>query len=130
MPRLRHAGLAVAFLAGIASPAGPTSATTESATGMWDRVDGLGGVRIAPCGGALCGHVVWLRDRAGPASIGQRVLYGMRRSAANTWTGSAVNPADGQTYAGTMTLEGSRLLTRGCALGGLVCQSVWLTRAR
>ncbi len=74
--------------------------------------------------------MIWLKDSAGPAHIGQRVLYDMRRTAANTWSGSAVNPADGQTYAGTMTVSGSRLLTQGCALGGMVCQSVWLSRAR
>ena len=126
MPRLRLALVAgMLFLAGsaLASPEG-------GATGLWNRDDGLGGVRIAHCGAALCGHVVWLKNDAGPAHIGQRVLYNMRQTAANTWAGSAVNPADGQTYAGTMTVSGSRLLTRGCALGGLVCQSVWLSRAR
>ena len=127
MPRrLRLALLAATpLLAGsaLASPG-------DGATGVWNRDDGLGGVRIARCGAALCGHVVWLKNDAGPAYIGQRVLYGMRPTAANTWAGSAVNPADGQTYAGTMTVSGSRLLTRGCALGGMVCQSVSLSRAR
>lgn len=108
-----------------------TGAPEGGATGLWNRDDGLGGVRIAACGnGALCGRVVWLRDKAGPAYIGQRVLFDMHRTAENTWSGSAVNPADGQTYAGTMTVSGSRLMTRGCAMGGLICQSVGLTRAR
>lgn len=78
----------------------------------------------------LCGHVVWLRGGAGPAHVGQRALYDMRQMAANTWVGSAVNPAHGRNYAGTTTVSGSRLLTRGCALGGMICQSVSLTRAR
>lgn len=124
-------GLRVAVLAATLLAAGLALAASEDgATGTWNRVDGLGGVRIARCGTALCGDVVWLKDTAGPAHIGQRVLYDMRRTAANTWAGSAVNPADGQTYAGTMTVSGSRLLTRGCALGGMICQSVWLTRVR
>lgn len=124
LPSSRLLCFAVFFLLGasaIAAEGGPT--------GLWDRDDGLGGVRIVPCGGALCGHVVWLRDEGGPAHIGQRVLFGMHRTGQDTWSGSAVNPSDGQTYAGTMTLSGSRLLTRGCALGGMVCQSVALSRA-
>ena len=96
------------------------SAATQGPTGRWDRDDGLGGVQISACGTALCGHVVWLRDKNGPGHVGQRVLYDMRMTAANIWTGSAVNPADGQTYAGTLTLSGSRMITRGCALGGMI----------
>lgn len=97
--------------------------------GMWDRDDGLGGVRIAPCGADLCGHVVWLKEANGPAFIGEKVLFGMRQTSADTWSGSAHNPEDGRDYAGTMTLAGDRLLTRGCVFGGLICRSVGLTRA-
>lgn len=98
--------------------------------GVWNRDDGLGGVRIAPCGGnRLCGHVVWLRDTKGPAFIGQKVLFDMQKTGADTWSGSAHNPEDGRDYAGTMTLAGDRLMTRGCAFGGLICQSVGLSRA-
>ena len=102
----------------------------SGATGVWDRDDGLGGVRITMCGDALCGHVVWLRDKDGPAFIGQKVLFDMRQTAADTWSGTAHNPEDGRDYAGTMTLAGDRLVTRGCVFGGLICKSVGLTRAR
>lgn len=100
--------------------------------GVWNRDDGLGGVRIAPCGGGarLCGHVVWVRDKNGPAYIGEQVLFDMQKTSADTWSGSAHNPDDGRDYAGTMTLAGNHLLTRGCALGGLICKSVGLSRAK
>lgn len=113
------------------------SATTSSIAapnlgpaGRWDREDGLGGIEITPCGEALCGRITWLRDTDTPARVGQEVLYDMRRTAEETWTGSASNPEDGRTYAGTMTLAGSRLLTKGCILGGLICRSVALSRPR
>lgn len=123
--------LALSLTLVCASLAAPGAfARAAGPTGVWNRDDGLGGVRIARCGDALCGHVVWLRDPSGPAYIGQKVLFGMRATAANTWTGSAHNPEDGGTYAGTMVLAGDRMTTRGCALGGLVCKSVGLTRAR
>lgn len=99
-------------------------------TGRWDREDGLGGIEIRSCGEALCGRIIWLRDTGTPAHIGQEVLYDMRRTADYTWTGSANNPEDGRTYAGTMTLSGARLMTKGCILGGLICRSVALTRPR
>lgn len=110
----------------------PAGASTggDPPTGRWDREDGLGGIEIVPCGDALCGAIVWLRDRETPAYVGQRVLYDMRRTAADQWSGSALNPEDGRTYAGTMTLAGPRLLTRGCLFGGLICRSVALARPR
>lgn len=113
------------------------SATTNSLatpdlapTGRWDREDGLGGIEITSCGEALCGRITWLRDTDTPAHVGQEVLYDMRRTTEETWTGSANNPEDGRTYAGTMTMEGTRLLTKGCILDGLICRSVALSRPR
>ena len=98
--------------------------------GRWDREDGLGGIEIVSCGDALCGRITWLRDSGTPAHVGQEVLFDMRRTTDATWTGSANNPEDGRTYAGTMTLAGSRLLTKGCIFGGLICRSVALSRPR
>lgn len=98
--------------------------------GRWDREDGLGGIDISSCNDSLCGRIVWLKETNTPAKIGQEVLFDMRQTAAGTWTGSANNPEDGRTYSGTMTLAGARLMTKGCILGGLLCQFVALTRPR
>ncbi len=105
-------------------------ATAAEPIGRWDREDGLGGIDIRRCGDALCGRIVWLRDTSTPARVGEEVLFDMRRTAEDTWTGSAFNPEDGRTYAGNMTAAGSRLLTRGCIFGGLICRSVPLERPR
>lgn len=107
---------------------GTCAATTAGPEGVWTRQDGAGRVRIARCGDALCGHIVWLRDAAGPGRVGDRVFYDMRSSAADRWSGSAHNPEDGRDYAGTMILSGDRLVTEGCALGGLVCKTVQFLR--
>ena len=115
-----YLALSVVAVAAAAPDLGPS--------GRWDREDGLGGIEITSCGDALCGRITWLRDTGTPAYLGQEVLYGMRRTAKETWTGSASNPEDGRTYAGTMILAGSRLLTKGCILGGLICRSVALSR--
>ena len=108
----------------------PALADTSSPMGTWNRDDARGGVRISRCGEALCGHVTWLRDPNGPGRIGERVFYAMRPTASGTWTGMAHNPEDGRDYAGTLTLEGSRMVVKGCVLGGMVCKSMGLTRSR
>lgn len=126
--RRSHVLILATLAASFAVPAG--AAPGQGPTGVWNRDDGLGGVRIAHCGAALCGHIVWLKNPEGPGHVGQRVLYDMRKTAENSWAGSAHNPEDGGTYAGTMILAGDRLSTRGCALGGAICQTVGLTRAR
>jgi uncharacterized protein (DUF2147 family) len=93
-------------------------------SGTWLRENGASRVRIAPCGGNLCGTIVWLKDADGPAKVGQRVFYDMAPNGANKWSGKAFNPEDGKTYSGTMSLSGNSLTTAGCVLGGLVCRSV------
>lgn len=99
------------------------SAQAQSANGVWQRDDGRTRIRVAPCGSALCGTVVWLKDKNSPAKLGQRVIYDMKPNGANNWRGSAFNPEDGRKYTGKMSLSGARLTTSGCVLGGLICKS-------
>ena len=98
--------------------------------GEWARADGKAKVRFAPCGGALCGMVTWLKDPSGPGRVGQRVFYDMKPNGANAWTGTAFNPEDGKEYTGKMTLEGANLTTAGCILGGWICKSLSWTRTK
>ena len=94
--------------------------------GNWQRSDGTSHIRMAPCGGAVCGHVTWLKNPNSPSHIGQRVFSGMTPNG-NGWSGSAFNPEDGRTYSGSATVSGSRMVTQGCVLGGLICKSVtWI----
>lgn len=104
-------------------------AFAQDATGTWLRDSGASRVRISPCGDALCGHITWLKDKDGPAKVGQRVFYGMKPSGAGNWSGSAFNPEDGKTYSGKMSLSGGTLTTAGCAMGGMICKSTTWTKA-
>jgi uncharacterized protein (DUF2147 family) len=100
-------------------------------TGEWARVDGEAKVRFSHCGaGKFCGVITWVKDTEGPAKVGQKVFYDMLPSGENTWTGKAFNPEDGKEYAGKTTLAGDSLTTAGCALLGLICESVDWKRAR
>lgn len=114
------------MLAGLllASAAGASSAAAQDATGTWLRDTGASRIRIAPCGAALCGTIVWLKDQNGPAKVGQRVFIDMKAAGQNEWRGSAFNPEDGKTYSGKMSLSGNALMTAGCVAGGLICRTV------
>ena len=101
-------------------------ALAGDASGVWQRSDGAARVQFSPCGGGLCGTIVWVRDPKGPGKVGQQVFFGMGQAGPNKWTGSAFNPEDGKTYDGSMTLAGNRLTTQGCALGGMICKTVYL----
>lgn len=123
--RLLGTALAALLLAAISVPA-----FAAGADGVWLRTDGKGKVRFSPCGGALCGVIVWLRDPGGPGRVGEQVFFGMQETTPDHWSGSAHNPEDGRDYDGTMVLAGNRLVTQGCALGGLICKTVNWTRSR
>lgn len=120
----RHIPLALVALLALA----PTLARADDPTGTWLRDTGASRVKLAKCGDALCGTIVWLKDTNGPAKLGQRVFYDMKADGENKWIGKAFNPEDGKTYTGKMSLAGKTLTTAGCALAGLVCKSVTWSR--
>ncbi|PPQ33335.1 hypothetical protein CCR94_02115 [Rhodoblastus sphagnicola] len=103
-------------------------ALASDITGEWKRTDGKSRIRMANCGGAICGSITWLRDANSPAHVGQQVFFGLKPSDGG-WAGSALNPEDGKTYDGKVTLSGASMTTSGCVLGGLICKSVTWTRA-
>jgi uncharacterized protein (DUF2147 family) len=92
-------------------------------SGTWLRSNGESRVRIAKCGDAYCGTIVWLKNTDGNAKVGQRVFYDMKGEG-NKFSGRAFNPEDGKTYSGSISLNGRSMTTSGCVLGGMICRSV------
>jgi uncharacterized protein (DUF2147 family) len=117
---MRYPAIVVSSFALLAISASPSLADPS---GIWLRENGNARVRIAKCGDAFCGTLVWVKDPDGPSKVGQRVFYDMKSSGENAWSGRAFNPEDGRTYAGKLTLSGSTMTTSGCALGGMICRS-------
>jgi uncharacterized protein (DUF2147 family) len=99
-------------------------------SGVWLHADGGSKVRFAPCGAAICGTIVWLKDPKDPAKIGQRVFYDMVPAGENAWSGKAFEPSSGKEYSGKMSLSGDNLTTAGCVLGGLICKSIVWSRSQ
>jgi uncharacterized protein (DUF2147 family) len=107
-----------------------TSAFAGDVAGVWLHEDGGSKVRFAPCGAAVCGTIVWLKDPKSAAKVGQRVFYDMVASGADAWSGKAFEPSSGKEYSGKMTLQGNSLTTAGCVFGGLICKSIVWTRSQ
>jgi uncharacterized protein (DUF2147 family) len=124
------------------------SAFAADPAGTWLTENGKARIRIADCGGALCGTIAWLKepnDEAGKPKtdannadaakrarplIGVATVIGMKPSGTpDKWAGQVYNAEDGKTYSGSLTLTGATTLKlEGCALGGLVCKSQTWTR--
>ena len=126
---------AVAGCAGLAA-AQPLPATASNAViGDWWTPGFNARVRIAPCGDALCGHIVWVwdetpRDIADKSPlVGRKVIEGMLPDSTARWSGGRLyNPEDGRDYKGSLTLAGTnRLNVDGCVL--FICKSQAWRRA-
>ena len=138
--------LAVAALLVMASTEGALAADP---TGTWLTQAGTSRIRIADCGGALCGTIIWLKEPNDPDTgkpktdknnsdagkrtrplMGVQIVLGMKPSGADKWNGQVYNAEDGKTYSGNLTFTGGdSLQLQGCALGGLVCKSQTWTKA-
>jgi uncharacterized protein (DUF2147 family) len=103
-------------------------------TGEWLVADGTARVRIAPCGNALWGSIVWTktppgRDQNNPdpakrsrSVIGMPILLNMKKAEPNRWDGEVYNAKDGRTYTSHISLVRADVLRiDGCILGGLFC---------
>jgi uncharacterized protein (DUF2147 family) len=128
--------------------AGSQSALAADPTGVWLTQPGTSRIRVADCGGALCGTIIWLKEPNDPDTgkpktdknnsdaarrsrplMGVQIMLGMKPAGDGKWTGQVYNAEDGKTYSGNLTFSGgSSLQLQGCALGGLVCKSQTWTK--
>src|SRR5262249_7964364 len=108
-----------------------SQATADDVFGIWLHESGEARVRFAPCGDAVCGRIVWIESGAPTsAHVGDRTFFGMKQVRPDLWRGKTLYPEDGQVYNATMQLKGEVLTTSGCAVGGLICESVRWTRVQ
>ena len=131
---MRAALLALAI--GLLLAPSAANAQANGPTGVWLTQKGDAHVRVAPCGGALCGTIVWLRDPIDPNTgrpptdehnadpsrrnnpiLGLQIMFGMRPSGEGRWSGHFYNSEDGKTYDGNLVLLGpDSVKAEGCML--------------
>lgn len=121
--RNSHLGGALLYcvLQGASSFAAPEELTPN---GVWLHNNKRIGVEVAPCGGELCGRIVWLKspndDSGRPRTdsknpdpalrgrpiVGLTVIRGLVRGEGRNWTdGTIYNPEDGNAYRARITIE-------------------------
>jgi uncharacterized protein (DUF2147 family) len=139
MSRLPASALLAVFILGLTL----TAAAAADPTGIWLTQKADARIRIAHCGKALCGTVVWLKDAIDPRTgqppvddknpdprqrrrriLGLRI-FAMSPGGRGGWSGGIYNSDDGQTYRGKLVPRGPRSLEiRGCA--GVICgNEIW-----
>lgn len=104
--------------------------------GVWLTQDRDAHVRIANCGDALCGTIIWIKDPIDPETdrpltdkrnpdpakrersvVGTTIMFGMRPSGAGRWSGRFYNTRDGQTYEGNLIVTGDATVkAEGCMI--------------
>ena len=134
---MRAALGSMAFAVGLFMRPVAATAQTGGPAGVWLTQKGDAHVRIAPCGAALCGTIVWLRDpidgetgrpltdkhnpvpaRRSNPMIGTQIMFGMQPSGPNRWSGHFYNSQDGQTYDGNLVLlSPDSVKAEGCLIG-------------
>lgn len=128
---MRGIAAASAFLALTSAQAQPNAPIV----GRWKNPSGSAIIAIAPCGGVLCGKVVWASARGKQEAarstsqvVGTTVLSGLRAAGAQ-WAGTLFIPDDGIRVAAKLQpLDERRLKLTGCAFAGLFCRSQIWTR--
>jgi uncharacterized protein (DUF2147 family) len=95
---LRTIAFPFAAAAALILAAGGADAASEP-TGIWMNDTGRGAVEIKPCGGGLCGHVVWVKDGSDAKGCGKKIIDSAKPVGANTWdNGRIYSPERGKWY--------------------------------
>ncbi len=75
---LRSAALAATLFASL-------PALAADPVGVWINDTGRGAIEIKPCGNALCGHVVWVKDASDADGCGRQIIGDVTRSSDAMW---------------------------------------------
>jgi uncharacterized protein (DUF2147 family) len=134
---------ALAIFAALAFGLTLSAAWAAEPTGTWLTEKADAHIRIARCGPALCGTVVWLKDpydhKTGKPPVDEQNpdpskrhrpilglrIFAMTQDARGDWSGGIYNSDDGQTYRGKLVPRGANQLeVRGC-VGALCSGETW-----
>jgi uncharacterized protein (DUF2147 family) len=142
-------GFIIAILMTLLVSAPTTAQSGGGPDGIWLTQAGDAKVRVSPCGGGICGVVVWLKDPIDSATgkpqaddknpnpalakrriIGLSLFSGMRAAGPNKWSGQIYNADDGRSYVSNVSVSGpDTLRVEGC-MGALCGGETWTRTTR
>lgn len=100
-------------------------------TGVWLNDTGRGAIEIKPCGNALCGNVVWVKDQADAKGCGKQIIGNVAPVGGGRWdNGWIYSPERGRRYNVELTplADGKLRVTGYAGLRFLSKTMIW-TRA-
>jgi uncharacterized protein (DUF2147 family) len=113
-----------------------TAAAPPPASGLegnWRNTRDTVRIRVAPCGAAMCGTVIWANDTAradakkgsGRDLVGSMLLTDLRQGKDGLWRGKVFIPDINSKGSATVTeLEGGEhIRISGCVFLGLACRT-------
>lgn len=98
--------------------------------GRWARGDGNASVRIAPCGPDLCAINTWIKPGTPKEKQGDKLVMTIKRGTSGVYSGTAFDPQRNLTYSLTVTVDGDKMVTKGCIIAGLLCKGVEWARIK
>ena len=104
----------------------PSLALAGDPSGLWKTQPNDEGsylhVRVAPCGGKICGTIETAHTKNGESRsdyphLGRQMITGMEPDGDNAWDGGEIwAPDEDKTYSSNMELNGNTLRVEGCVL--------------
>jgi uncharacterized protein (DUF2147 family) len=102
---------------------GVSLAAQATYLGDWARGDGKTRIHVAPCGASVCARNTWVKSGSGE-KVGDRLILKVKPAGAGHWSGNAFDPQRHQNYAINVRVTDKHMTTRGCVMGGFVCESM------
>jgi uncharacterized protein (DUF2147 family) len=96
--------------------------------GDWARSDGKTRIHVASCGAEICARNTWVRHGVSGEKVGDRLILKVKPAGAGHWSGHAFDPQRKQNYAINVHVAAKHMTTKGCVMGGFMCQSMGWTR--
>jgi uncharacterized protein (DUF2147 family) len=106
---------------------GVSLAAQATYLGDWARGDGKTRIHVASCGASICARNTWVRHGSGE-KVGDRLILKVKPAGAGHWSGNAFDPQRKQNYAINVHVTDKHMTTRGCVMGGFVCESMGWNR--
>jgi uncharacterized protein (DUF2147 family) len=96
--------------------------------GDWARSDGKTRIHVASCGAEICARNTWVKHGVSGEKVGDRLILKVKPAGAGHWSGHAFDPQRKQNYAINVHVAAKHMTTKGCVMGGFMCQSMGWTR--
>ncbi|KIT16845.1 DUF2147 domain-containing protein [Jannaschia aquimarina] len=96
-----------------------TAALADPVLGLWRSEPGETGgyvhVRIAGCGGKVCGTITEVKGNSNTSIVGRQIIWDMQARGNGQYRGGKIwAPDQDKTYNSKMTMNGNSLKVEGC----------------